>query len=441
RNDAGVQAGDHLGADRQLGGAEAQRFTSHVVRHAVDFEHDAARGHASGPMVHRALALTHPHFGRLAGDRHVGEDTDPDAALTLHLTGDRAASRFDLTRRDALRLDGLQTVGAEVQRETTLGRAVDAAFEGLAVLGLFRLQHGLSALTTTARTAITAGAATAFVGRRTRGFLGPALVLSHRVVLEHFTLKHPDLHANDAVGRLGFIEAIVDVGAQGVQRHATFAVPLHPSDFGAAQTARDVDADALGAQAHGRLHRTLHGAAERDTALQLLSDVLGDQLSVGFRLADLDDVQVNFAFGASGDVLAQLLDVSALLADHDTRTGGVDRHAALLVRTLDDDARHAGGRQAFLQPRAQLQVLVEQFGVVGAAGEPAAVPRAVHAEAQTDRIDFLTHQAASPASRTTMVISLNGFRMRDERPRARLAKRFITRFLPTKASATTRLSM
>src|SRR5690606_6814140 len=135
------------------------------------------------------------------------------------------------------------------------------------------------------------------------------------------------------------------------------------------------------------------------------------------------------------------LDVSALLADHDTRTGGVDRHAALLVRTLDDDARHAGGRQAFLQPRAQLQVLMEQFGVVGAAGEPAAVPRAVHAEAQTDRIDFLTHQAASPASRTTMVISLNGFRMRDERPRARLAKRFITRFLPTKASATTRLSM
>ncbi|MOA58360.1 hypothetical protein D3C78_1827490 [compost metagenome] len=39
------------------------------------------------------------------------------------------------------------------------------------------------------------------------------------------------------------------------------------------------------------------------------------------------------------------------------------------------------------------------------------------------------------------MISLNGFRMRDERPRARLAKRFITRFLPTKASATTRLSM
>src|SRR5690606_27044745 len=109
--------------------------------------------------------------------------------------------------------------------------------------------------------------------------------------------------------------------------------------------------DALGAQAHGRLHGALHGAAEGDPAFQLLRDVLGDQLGVGFRLADLDDVQVNLAFGAGRDVLAQLLDVSALLADHDARAGGVDRHAALLVRTLDDDARHAGGAQTLLQPR------------------------------------------------------------------------------------------
>jgi hypothetical protein len=40
-----------------------------------------------------------------------------------------------------------------------------------------------------------------------------------------------------------------------------------------------------------------------------------------------------------------------------------------------------------------------------------------------------------------MVISLNGFSMREARPRARAEKRFITRFLPTKASATTSESM
>src|SRR5690606_31756615 len=202
-----------------------------------------------------ALALAHPDFGRLARNGQVGEDADPDAALTLHLAGDRAAGRLDLTRSDAFRLHRLQPVRAEVQRETALGGAVDAALEGLAVFGLLRLQHDL-VLTSpvTARAAVAAGSTfTTFVGRRAGGFLGPALVLRHRVVLEDLALEDPHLHTDDAVRRLGLDEAVVDVGAQGVQRHAAFAVPFHPRDLGAAETARHVDADALGAQAHGRL--------------------------------------------------------------------------------------------------------------------------------------------------------------------------------------------
>src|SRR5579863_4144224 len=84
---------------------------------------------------------------------------------------------------------------------------------------------------------------------------------------------------------------------------------------------------------------------------------------------------------------------------------------------------------------------MQQPRVFRPAGEPAAVPSAVDAEPEADRIDLLTHQAASPSSRTTMVISLNGFSIRDDRPRALAEKRFMVRFLPTKASATTRLSM
>jgi hypothetical protein len=109
-----------------------------------------------------------------------------------------------------------------------------------------------------------------------------------------------------------------------------------------------------------RLDGALHGAAEGDPALQLLGDVLGHQLRVDLGLAHLDDVQVDVALGHGGDVGAQLLDVGALLADHHARTGGVDRHPALLVRTLDDDARDAGLVQALLQHRAQLHVLVQQ---------------------------------------------------------------------------------
>jgi hypothetical protein len=53
------------------------------------------------------------------------------------VAGDRAAGRFDLPRGDALGLGRLQGEGAEVQVETTLGFAVDAALVLFAELGAF----------------------------------------------------------------------------------------------------------------------------------------------------------------------------------------------------------------------------------------------------------------------------------------------------------------
>ena len=80
--------------------------------------------------------------------------------------------------------------------------------------------------------------------------------------------------------------------------------------------------------------------------------------------------------------------------------------------------RHAGARQLLAQMLAQLQILVQQLGVV-VAGEPAAVPGAVDAEPQPDRIDFLTHgyaascavggSAACSRSATTIFRWLNHF--------------------------------
>ncbi|KQY91252.1 hypothetical protein ASD25_18985 [Brevundimonas sp. Root1423] len=40
--DTGVEAGDHLRTDRQLGGAKTQGLTGDVVRHAVDFMRTSA---------------------------------------------------------------------------------------------------------------------------------------------------------------------------------------------------------------------------------------------------------------------------------------------------------------------------------------------------------------------------------------------------------------
>src|SRR5580698_3448572 len=218
-------------------------------------------------------------------------------------------------------------------------------------------------------------------------------------------------------------------------------VGLGACDLRAAEAAGNFNANALGAEARSALHRALHGAAEGDAALELLGDVLGHQLRVGLRLAHFDDVQRHVAVGHRRDVLAQLVDIRALLADDHAGARGIDGHAALLVRALDDDARDAGLVQTLFEHLAHADVVMQQPGVVVLAGEPARIPGSVDAEAQPDRIDLLTHYAASPSSRTTMVISENGFSIRDARPRARAENRFITRFLPTKASATTRASM
>src|SRR5690606_25670023 len=259
--------------------------------------------------------------------------------------------------------------------------------------------------------------------------LDGAAFRSHRVVLEDLTLEDPHLDAASAISGLRLGRAVVDIRTQRVQRHPALAIPLHARDLRAAEATRTVDADALRAKTHRRLHGALHGTAERHAALELLGDRLGDQRRVGLRLAHLDDVEVRLGLGHLGQLAAQLLDVGALLADDQARTGRMDGHPALLVRALDHDLRHRRLLQLLLQIGADLQVLVQQPAILAGVGVPARIPGAVDAEAQTDRIDFLAHQAASTfssTSRTTMVRCENGFSMRLARPRPRAWKRFMT---------------
>ena len=212
-------------------------------------------------------------------------------------------------------------------------------------------------------------------------------------MLEDLALEDPDLDAAGAVGRVRRRRAVIDIGAQRMQRNAALAVPFQARDLGAAETARAVDADALGAEAHRRLHGALHGAAEGDAALELLGDRIGDQRRVDLGLAHLDDVDGHVRVRHLVDELAQLLDVGALLADHHARAGRVDGDAALLVRTLDDDLRDGGLLELLHQRFADRHVLVQQLAILVLAGEPARIPGPVDAEPKTDRIDFLTHLA------------------------------------------------
>src|SRR3546814_486212 len=91
------------------------------------------------------------------------------------------------------------------------------------------------------------------------------------------------------------------------------------------------------------------------------------------------------------ELLAQLFDVRALLADDDARAGGIDRHAAQLCRAFDHDLGDRGLRQGLEHILADLQILDQHATIILAFGEPAAVPGAVDLQAQADRIALLAH--------------------------------------------------
>src|SRR5215472_5009884 len=385
---------DETGLDRQLGGGERQRLLGDQSRHAVDLEQDAAGLDPGHPVFRRALARAHAHFERLLRYRHVGKHPDPDPAGALHVPRQRAARRLDLARRHPLRLHRLEPELAERQIDRARRQALDTALVRLAEFGSHRLQHGGRLYSTRSRSSR--------VAPRPAGFaLGHFLVLRHRVVLHDLALEDPHLDAAGAVGGEGGGETVIDVGAQRVQRHAALAIPLHPRDLGAAEPARTIDADATGAEPHRRLHGTLHGAAERDAALELLGDRFSNKLGVELRLANFDDVDDDVAVGQLGDLAAQLLDVGALFADNDAGTRRMNGDAALLVGPLDHDLRHRGLLELTHQRLADLHVLMQQRTVTGLAGVPARIPGAVDAETKPDRIDLLTHQLAPEPPVTT----------------------------------------
>jgi hypothetical protein len=116
---------------------------------------------------------------------------------------------------------------------------------------------------------------------------------------------------------------------------------LGARDLGTAQAAGRLDAHALRPHAHGTGERFLHGAPEGHAALELERNVLGHELRVHVGTPHLVDVDEGLLARELGQLLLQLLDLRALLADHDARPGGVDVDLRLVRGALDVDLRHA----------------------------------------------------------------------------------------------------
>src|SRR5690606_9143593 len=139
-------------------------------------------------------------------------------------------------------------------------------------------------------------------------------------------------------------------------------------------------------------------------------------------------------------IVLELLDVLAFFPDHNTRTGGVNRNAGFFRRTFDNHLRNTRLFQTVEDVFTDRQIFMKKASEIGLVGVPAGIPGTVNANAQTDRIYFLTHYSASSRSQTTMRMLENGLTILPTRPRARARQRFITNALPTVASLIKRRS-
>src|SRR4029079_11821806 len=270
---------------------------------------------------------------------------------------------------------------------------------------------------------------------------GSSLRLALRARAGDLALVDPDLHADPAEGGLGLVEAVVDVGAQRVQRDAALAVKLRARHLGAVEAARALDPDALGTRAHGRLHGLAHGAAELHPAAELLGDTLGDQLSVDLGVLHLENVQLDLLAGELLEVTADAVCLGATAADHDARARGVDVHPHTVPGALDLDLRDARTLHALGQEAADRDVLAD-VRLVELVGVPPRLVVGGDAEAEAVRVDLLAHQAfpffrfffspfagdfvtGSGRGVTTRVMWLVRLRIRVARPWARGRQRFM----------------
>src|SRR4029077_6328890 len=105
-------------------------------------------------------------------------------------------------------------------------------------------------------------------------------VLDRALVRKDVALVDPDLHADatERGARLG--QAVVDVGAQRVQRHPALAVPLLAAHLRAAEATAALDAHA---ECTG-LHRSLDGSLHRPPGRHAFGALVGAALDEAARV-------------------------------------------------------------------------------------------------------------------------------------------------------------
>ena len=134
----------------------------------------------------------------------------------------------------------------------------------------------------------------------------------------------PNFHTDLPKRRPRFGQAVIDVGAQSVKRKLSLQVPLAASDLSAVQTSTDLHLDSLSTKSQRLFNRFSHRTTKRDALLELRGDLLSLKLCVQLGLVDLLDRNKHFAASLHRQIALELVDLSALATDDDSRSRRVD---------------------------------------------------------------------------------------------------------------------
>ena len=184
--------------------------------------------------------------------------------------------------------------------------------------------------------------------------------------------------------------AVIDIGAQSMQRKLPLQIPFAARDFRTVQPAGYTNFDPLATKPQRRIDGLAHSAPECHALFQLQGNRFRHELGIELRLVHFLDVDEYFAFGLLRERGLELLDLGALAADDDARTGSPDRDPKLVARTIDFNRTDARRLQLLAQAFLEFEIFLQEPRV-SLLREPARAPRLVEAEPETVRMNFLTH--------------------------------------------------
>ena len=160
--------------------------------------------------------------------------------------------------------------------------------------------------------------------------------------------------------------AVIDIGAQSVQRKLPLQIPFAAGDFGAVQPARHANLDSLAAEPQRRIDSLAHGAPESHALFELQGNRFRHQLRIELRLVHFLNVDEYFALGLLRERGLQLFDLRALAADDDAGPRSADRDAQLVARAIDFNRTDARRLQLLAQAFLELQIFLQQPRIVPA---------------------------------------------------------------------------